>query len=452
MNEPDSASADWENAAPVPIVPGKPILGNVLDIKSEPFRFLEECAEKYGSVYQLKLAGQAMYIAWAPEDLRTLLFDTGKIFGRASKTPMERVVGKSILVTEGEDWRRLRLMASPAFLAKSTASLVDELEKPLDRMLGHFAEAAETGKGLDVEAETSQCFFDFICRAIFGTQRPEAAEDLTNSTAAILDEVARTWIRPVNPPMWIPTPANLRFKRARQTFDRIILSLIEERRNDPADRTDLLSLLMKANEEPEEGLVPLSEEELRNEVASYLIAGYETTATTMMWTLVLLAEHPEIAERLYKEISDDSVSPTEEHPFLDAVLNESMRLYPAAYALPREPRKNVTLSGYKIPAHSRVLVMLYLTHRDTNHWERPDEFIPDRFLNESETRHKDAFAPFGIGPHKCVGMRIALPLLRSTLSGIISQFRLSLAGQRPGPLPRVTLRCTSSPILHFQKR
>lgn len=435
-------SAADPGTAPAPVVPGLPLLGSFFEIRDDPFGFLERCRSDHGRVFVVRLAGQSLYIVWHPDDLKPVLMDTGKVFGRAQGTPMERIVGESILVAEGERWRRLRVISREAFRTTATAPLTDLLAGPLEALLERLGRAADAGDPVDLEAETSRCFFDFACDAIFGADLEDSDGEFTRSVGALMDEAARTWINPVTLPAWVPTPGNRRFQRARATFDRVIDRLIAERR-DGGGRDDLLSLLLAANQAPEEGVAPLGTAELRNEVASYLIGAYETTATTMMWLLLLLAHHPAEAAALRGLPEDD--------PRVDAAIDEAMRLYPAAYAMPRVAHQETGLGGLHIPSGAAVVLMFYLTHRDPEQWEEPAAFRPARFL-EGRERHPQAFLPFGLGPHRCLGKDLAMRILRAATHRVLAEFELAPAGPMPGGLPRITLRPNGPALAKVTRR
>lgn len=439
----------WEEASEIPLVPGAPLIGNVAQVTSAGMDFLTECAENYGAIFGLNLAGRYFALVWAPEDMQSIMLDTGKVFGRATGTPMEKIVQQSILVAEGEAWKRLRLITRPVFQSHGADRLASQLDKPLADFLNRMERTARMEDRFDADAESSRLMLDFTMRAIFGSSYETLNEGFSAATSLLLEEVTRALLRPFQIPDWFPTPSNLRFRRARRLFDRSIDALIKQRVGGQEQPADLLGLLLRANAEPEEGIRPLDQAELRNEVASYLIASYETSATTLMWTLILLAQYPQLIDRFQEEL-DKGVEPGTR--YAEAILNESMRLYPAAYSLPRQARQDVVVAGCKVRAGTDLLVTPYLTHRDPRYWERYWEFRPERFLKEHSDRHPHCFLPFGLGPHRCVGMRLIVPVLSKILVQFFSRFRVSLREAPPRALPRVTLRNATIPLLGVHPR
>ena len=244
-------------------------------------------------------------------------------------------------------------------------------------------------------------------------------------------------------PTWLPTPGNRRLAAATRRLDDVVYGIIRERRPDE-DRGDLLSMLLLARDEQGNGM---SETQVRDEVMTLLLAGHETTALVLSWAFLLLDRNPEARDRLEAELGtvlgDDPASPGDVAalPFAQAVVNETLRLYPPAYVTGREAIRDTTIGGMQIPKRYIVLISMYTTHRDPRFFPEPDAFRPERWLDGLEKRlPRGAFIPFGLGSRKCIGASFAKMEATLLLATIARRWRFELA---PGDIPThpsITLR------------
>jgi cytochrome P450 len=268
--------------------------------------------------------------------------------------------------------------------------------------------------------------------ALFGSgiNRSETRR-ITDAVELVLRVAGRGMFLEVPP--FIPTPENLRVKRALKDLSQVVLGLIEQRRRAPQgeQRQDLLSLLLESQSLEAQGAAGMSEQQLRDEVTAVLVAGYESTAVTLTWMFYLLSQHPEVERRLREEIGAvlGGRAPTlADLPSLDytnQVIAESMRCYPAFWAMTRETIADDEIGGYPIPAKSLVVVSPFVTHKHPGFWEEPDRFDPDRFRKErTADRHRFAYFPFGAGPRFCIGERQAMMVLQMSLVTILQKYQL----------------------------
>ena len=246
----------------------------------------------------------------------------------------------------------------------------------------------------------------------------------------------------------IPTPRNLRFRAALRALDRVVMSLIAERRRDGADRGDLLSMLLAARDEDTgDGL---GDQQLRDEVMTLLLAGHETTAMALSWTFYLLSLHPGARRRLETEVDaapaggdGGGADELQRLRYTRMVLDEALRLYPPAWVVTRSADGPDEIGGFAIPAGSRVLVSPYVTQHDPALWDDPEGFDPERFAPEAQAagRPRYAYFPFGGGPHLCIGAGFATMEATIVLATVARRLRLDLEPGRPVAIePLVTLR------------
>ena len=231
-------------------------------------------------------------------------------------------------------------------------------------------------------------------------------------------------------PPFIPTPENLRVKRALSDLTRVILGLIEQRRSTPDQERhqDLLSLLLEARDDDATGM---SEQQLRDEITAVLVAGYETTAVTLTWMFHLLSQHPDVEQRLRQEIQTvlgdrpPALEDLARLEYVRQVISESMRCYAPFWAMTRETVADDEIGGYAIPAGSLIVVSPFVTHKHPGFWDEPDRFDPGRFSEKhSAGRHRFAYLPFGAGPRFCIGERQAMLILQMSLAAILQKYHL----------------------------
>jgi len=248
-------------------------------------------------------------------------------------------------------------------------------------------------------------------------------------------------------PHWVPTPRNRAFREARDELNRIVQDIIEKRRNETHARNDLLDTLLSARDDYSGGK-EITDQQIRDEVMTLMLAGHETTANLLTWACYLISQHPRVEDKLMQELDavfgnrTPGVDNLQELNYTKLVLQETMRLYPPVWIISRKAVNKDEIGNYTIPPGSTVTICLYTLHRHPDIWENPGEFNPVRFSNEQvKNRHKYAYIPFGGGPRSCIGKYFAMMEARLILAMIHRRFKLTLAADHPvEPEPLVTLR------------
>jgi cytochrome P450 len=316
----------------------------------------------------------------------------------------------------------------------------------VEAMLERWRSLAERHEAVEVDAEMLRLTLGIVGKALFSRDLSDEADTVSQAFEIIRKHTVNRVMAVVKLPPSLPTPQNLRFRRAVTNADRVVYDLIAERRRRPRNPDDLLSLLMEArDEETGEGL---SDQELLDQTKTLIGAGYETTTQALSWTWYLLARHREVEDKLHAEISDvlGGRTPTaDDLPNLKytlMVFQEAMRLYPPAWAMSRAAINGDEIGGYRIPPKSEMLLIPYLTHRHPKYWEKPEEFYPEHFSpDEQAARPRFAYFPFGGGPRQCIGNGFALMEAQLIMATVAQQFRLRLADEREiEPEASVTLR------------
>ncbi|MCS7081224.1 MAG: cytochrome P450 [Chloracidobacterium sp.] len=415
------------------------LFGSFLPVRSDLLNFYARMFRELGDIIRFRgLPGMYWHLVLHPSYVEHVLlrnqhnYRKGKVFDG----PIGLITGNGLLTSDGDFWRRQRKLMQPAFhrqaLVGFAATMVGETEKFLPRW---DARAAE-GRPFDIAQDMAALTLSIAGLTLFST--PVGAEaDAFGRNLRLAFNFVGFKMRPTLPvPLWVPTPANLRFKAARRRLDAVVYRIIETRRKTLNPPPDLLAMLMAARDE--ETGAAMSNLQLRDEVITLLLAGHETTAITLTWAVYVLTQEPVVAERLYDEVSSvlRGASPTADDlkrlPYTRMVIEETMRLYPPAWGLPREAINDDEIGGYHIPGRTLVALNQFLTHRHPDFWDEPERFDPERFTPErAAARPMFAYFPFGGGQRVCIGGQFALMEATLVLAMLAQRYRVRLAPGHP---------------------
>jgi len=381
----------------------------------------------YGDFYYAEGPDVDIYSTCHPDLIHRVLVTHARSFHK--RTRDLELLGNGLLTSDGEEWRRQRRRIQPGFRHES-----------IQRYARLFAEEAEglvhglrDGQVIDLRREMMQLTLRIVCRALFGQRFAGRSGRLARAIHVLQEQV----LYPKLFPAWVPTPANLLRKYMTAEIDREVYPIID-RGGEPGS---LLSDLIAMTDD--EGA--MTRQQLRDEVVTLFLAGHETTALALTWSLYQLALHPEIdaelAEELARAPSDLARLEPAALPSCERVLNETLRLYPPAYVIPRVCAEPVELGGFRVERGSEVWMWIYFMHHDARWFDEPERFRPERFLPAAEAaRRPNTFVPFGAGTRACVGRHFAMFEAISCLTALLRRFKLSLKSSRTVPLhPRITL-------------
>jgi cytochrome P450 len=425
-------------------------------MRRDPIAFFENAAGRYGDVVHYRLGRERVYLLRRPEHVQEVLVTRQHDFAKGRGLQWARLfLGDGLLTSEPPLHTRQRRLSQPAFHRARIASYAAV-------MVEHASRAAERwrdGDVLDVAPEMSALTLGIAGKTLFDADVEGAAAEIGESLTAIMRLFPRFTLPLAGLVHRLPLPSNLRFRRARRRLDATIYGLIAERRRTGADHGDLLSMLVHARDEEGDG-GRMTDVQLRDELMTLLLAGHETTANALVWTFYLLSQHGSAEAALHAEIEEVLGSRTaafEDLPRLrwtEAVLAESMRLYPPAPMLGRRALRDVTLGGYTIPARAIVLVSPWLTHRDPRLYPDPLRFDPGRWTPEARAaRPRFAYFPFGGGARQCIGESFAWMEGTLVLATIARRWRLRLVPGHPVvPQALMTLRPRYGMRMALQRR
>ena len=407
--------------------------------------WLQSLAAEHGDIVQMKMLGEWWFIVSHPDDIERMLVKDARIMQRDSQIDIvRRVLGRGLLTSEGDLWKRQRKLMAQAFAPKRIADYANAMARVCDVALGRWRDGATA----NLHKEMSRLTMEVVADVLFGASM--GAADVTAVSGAL--EVANEFFSGSPEAMlkiakWVPTPRNVRMNRAVATLDRIVNDIIAKRRSAPL-RNDLLGTLLAARDDDGEGM---SDGQLRDEVMTLFLAGHETTSLALAHSLYLLSLNPTAEQRLHAEVSEvlggvhgrlPTADDVRSLPFAEWVLKETMRLYPPAWATGRETTEPYELRGHKIPVGSQLMSSQWIVHRDARWYPDPERFDPERWSPErSKNLPRYAYFPFGGGPRVCIGNHFAMMEATLLLAMIVQRFRIELLpGEKLELSPAVTLR------------
>lgn len=423
---------------------GKLITGVMREFTKDTLGFIERCQRDYGDVVRSRFLYLYTHFIYNPADIETLLTTNAKSYrkARSLRSPfVQRLVGNGLVTSEGDFWRRQRRLAQPAFHRQRISSYGDIMVQYTDRTISQWKD----GEQRDISREMMRLTLEIVVKTLFNSDVSDEADHI----GAMLSQIVRPfgsqatlkWIADNR----LPTPGRYRYFNAVSQVDKVLFRIIGERRASGSDEGDLLSMLLQAQDEDGS---QMNDAQLRDEVMTLFLAGHETTALALSWSWYLLAQYPE-AEKKFREELDQvldgripDVSDLQKLKYTEMVAKEAMRLYPPAYAVGREALEDTELGGFAVPRNTQVFAFQWVTHRDPRYFDRPNEFVPERWASESiEKIPKYAYFPFGGGPRQCIGNYFAMMEIVLLLATIGQRFKFSLVeGHEVELLPVLSLR------------
>jgi len=430
--------------------------GHFLKFRRNPTKFLQTLAN-LGDVTFLKLGGKPAYFLNHPDFIRDLLVTSNAKFikGRAIQRS-KKLLGESLLTSEGSAHLRQRRMISPAFHREKIKTYAEAMTEYAAKM----ADEWKAGEVRDIDREMMRLTLQIVGKTLFSANVEDEADEVGAALTAII-EMFNFLLLPFSELLEkLPLPHARRFNRSKETLDKVIYGIINERRKSGEDKGDLLSMLLMAQDE-DDGET-MTDEQIRDECLTLFLAGHETTANALVWTFYLLSQNPEksakLSEELDRVLPDGKIPSIEDLPnlkYTESVLAESMRLFPPAWAIGRLAVEEHEFGGYEIPQDALVLISPYITHRDARFWENADEFVPERWekLSIKEAGNKFIYFPFSKGVRSCIGEGFAWAEGILLIATLLRKWNLHLQPeQKFGLSPLMTLRPKYGMKMKIEKR
>lgn len=411
-------------------------------VRADPLTFLGEVTERYGDLVAFPVPGPPALLLNDPVDVRRVLQTSARSWSKQTVqyAALARVTGPGLLASSEPSWIEHRRLAAPAFHHQRLDAVAGQVRAAADAAIAARLGPDFRGGVVDVASLVHRIGLDAVGRALFSADLSDHAQRLLDATSDAAGLVVRLGRSVLPTASWTPTPTNVRLRATRRRLDAISADLIEQRRRgglaSDADAygDDLLGLLLASG---------LGDAEIRDELVTMVIAGHETVAAGLAWTLMLLAEDPTVQDRVRAEVAAHQgpvslLGHRETLPWTRAVVDEALRLFPPAWALSRRALEADVIGGREVPAGTLAIVSPWLVHRRAESWPDPLAFRPERFVGAGGAL--PGYLPFGQGPRLCIGREFALGEMVVVLSRLLAAYRLEV----PTPWRRPAARALAA--------
>ncbi len=431
------------------------LLGLLPEFRKGPNLFFERVAREYGDVAYFRLGTQHTYLVSDPELIRDILVTNQRHFVKSHALHRLKVLlGDGLLTSDGEFHLRQRRMTQRAFHRERLAGYAEATT----RLAVRARERWRDGQTVDLSREMMRLTLAIVGETLFSADVEGEADEIGAALADIMAQFHTLLIPGSQYLGWLPFGDARIFRRAMERLNRTVYAMIDAHRAGGADQGDLLSMLLLATDEETGGR--MSDRQVRDEAMTLMLAGHETTANALTWTLYLLSQNPECERRLHEEVDaalEGRPAGFEDLPklsYAEMVLAEAMRLYPPAWSIGRLSEREYRLGEWTAPGGSVLAMSQWAVHRDPRLWPEPERFVPERFAPEERgKRAKFAYFPFGGGTRQCIGERFAWMEGTLVLATIAQKWRARLVeGHKVETEARVTLRPRYGMMMRLEAR
>lgn len=407
--------------------------------------------KKYGDRVALSKV-PSIILLYHPEDVQYVLKTNHKNYLKADELKeLWPVLGKGLVTSDGEAWRKHRKAIAPEFSQSHMTSYHEIFVKHLEGFLRDH----KNENTICLNSELSRLTYNIAGECFFGAVLGDSADTIYNGIEQVSEFAIKRIARPLNIPYAWKTPSHRRIHETVEAMNKVVFDIIFKRmsESEATDKKDVLTRLTRITGDT--GRPMFSTEEIRDEVMTLLLAGHETTANALCWTFYLLGQSPDIQSKAREEVKlivSGDVPTIEEIPklkYLRQVFSESMRLYPPVPMVGRKAINKDEVNGYRVSKNSRVNLCQYITHRHPEFWAKPEEFFPEHFEDESQI-YPYSYFPFGGGPRECVGRQMAMMEAICILGGLLKFFRFEQLTQNIVMRPLVTLRPSPDVTMKIQ--
>lgn len=424
-------------------------------VRRNPIPFHKKYFEKFGDSFSIRI-GYSKYIVLSrdKEIAEYILVKNQKNYNKSKfqSVYLSKYLGNGLLTSDGDFWLKQRRLIQPAFHKQKMNLLVANINKTISLEIDHLEEE----KTIDIFPVMSQLAFNVVAKSLFELS---ISEEKLVRIKFIIEEVQKFLVKEIRLPhkaFWFSLSGQVKkhLKLAAEN-DKIIQEIIEDRNSSKEEFNDLLNMLMQTRyEDTGEGM---SMKQLIDEIKVLFIAGHETTANALTFTLHLLGRNPEVQQKIFDEITiiesetDNIIEQLQKMAYTTAVLNESMRLYPPAWITDRQNVEDDSLAQFNIKKGTLIGISFFELHRNPNYWNNPDEFIPERFLGDQKKLSMPYFYPFGAGPRMCIGVGFAMYEMCLAITQIVKKYEIKAENSAIEFNPLVTLKPVNVEV-SFSKR
>ncbi|MGZ4958385.1 MAG: cytochrome P450 [Methylomonas sp.] len=418
----------------IPEARGDFLLGNIRQVKANPFQAFCDWQREYGDLVGFRIATQKFYLFSHPKLVEQALIKQSDVFVKMYNPEKPKglglVLGQGLVTSKGDLWQRQRRLIQPVFQRSNLASLLPQIAMAGKHLLSRWRLRGD-GAEVNLCDEMMRMTLEVITQTMFSTSVLDKIDQIGPALETALRHAAKNAFNPVAVPLWMPTQANQAFTRSMALLDEVIYGIIEQRRAKPSNQPDLLDMLLEARDQGSGK--KMTDQQIRDEVITIFAAGHETTSNLLSWTLYLLAKNPDVLCKLREELE---AMPKDKIPkssdlqglsYIRAVLNESMRIRPPVGIMIRKLSQDTKVDGYAINAGSLAIFSIYNIHHHPEFWPEPERFDPDRFLTNENRRF--SYMPFGTGERVCIGNHFAMLESQLLLSMIVQCYDIELLSE-----------------------
>lgn len=442
---------------PLPPGPkGRFLLGSARELAHSWPGHSINCSRDFGDIVFYRFLHVPICQLTHPDYIETVLVRNAANFCKSRDYgALKYFLGNGLLTNEGSSWQKQRQLIQPAFRHENIAQYAEIMA---DSAAAHLSRWKD-GEHRDLHHEMAELTLDIVTKSLFGTKLAHDARAIGEEIEAVMErfflQAALAFLLPDS----IPIPKTPRLLRSKRNLDKVVMSIIRERRASKNSADDLLQRLLDAQDEHG---ARMSDDQLREEIMTLFLAGHETTANALTWTWYLLAQNPQAADALFAELDSalagraPTLADLSRLPYTEMVMKESMRLYPPAWGIGRRAINEFELGGYRIPAGTNMFIFQWLTHRDPRFFPDPERFDPERWRDDPVRKGKIprfAYFPFAGGPRVCIGAGFAMMEATLLLASIAQRYRFTLAPDAVvTPLFSVTLRPKHGLLMQLHRR
>jgi cytochrome P450 len=415
-----------------PSLSGGRFMGSATELKRDALGTFVRAQREHGDVVFVSAGPPGLrtsfYGVFHPDGVQRVLATRESTYRKDNPhwQEMREVMGNGLVVAQDEDWRYQRRVLQPLFTPKRVDGYAEIMAGETEQVIRRWRQA-EDGV-IDLRHDIGELALQVVGRILFGDELGPAIDAIQQNFPVLNNYIMARGLSPVRVPQTWPTPGNRKAAEAKRRLYAVCDRIIAGHREQGEANRDFVGLMLRARADDQ---LAFDDEQVRDQVLLFMLAGHETTATVLMFAVHLLSAHPDCQEQAYAEVSSvldgraATAADLERLPYLKMVLKETMRLYPSIPLVSRLTPTGDEINGYHIPPGSAAWTMPWVTHRHPEFWPDPERFDPDRFLPEQEaTRHRFAWFPFGAGPRTCIGQHFSMLELTIALASIVDAFEL----------------------------
>ena len=415
--------------------------------------FFQHLARQHGDIVSLGTGPWPVFFVNHPDYIQHVLKNNHKNYCRSNFFEvLKPLLGQGLLTSDGQAWQRQRRLTQPGFHPADLSTFTTTITQTTMSMLDHWHDSAAAGRPLDIAQELKRLTLEIIGKTLFGVDLSDKADEILQAFTLLLEHMNYRSTSLVSLPESLPTLHNLHFQNAIHFLNSVVTEIVDQAAKQESESSNLLTLLLASRDRQE-----ISPQQVRDEIMTFILGGYEATANALTWILYLLSQHPSAERQVRSEVTQVlgttslTVGDVSKLQYTQQVIQEVLRLYPPFWATSRKSIREDQIDRYHIPAQATIMLSPYVVHRHPEFWTDPDTFDPTRFASEATVgRHPYAYVPFGAGPRRCIGDHYAMMELQLIIPLVLQHFQLQLVpGHRVEPYPLFSLRMRYGMLMHL---